>query len=126
VEPDYGREGLRNTMNNWWPIKKHQCYTWINEENKSWIAHIYVSNKFLQYGHNHWGSYWHEEITYKSDHRMVNVKVKFTTMVGRIEGMSQTQKIDLEQSKQLLKKNNETYRTLAQNREDKRNENKKA
>jgi hypothetical protein len=27
-------EGLRNSMNSWWPNRKHQCYTWINGEKK--------------------------------------------------------------------------------------------
>ena len=43
-------EGLQNTMHSWWPNRKHQCHTWINGQNKSWIDHIYVSNKFIEDG----------------------------------------------------------------------------
>ena len=64
------------------------------------------------------------KITYKSDHRMVGVRVNFTTMVGRIEGMPKTQKTRPRTVKATIKKNKEVYRTIAQNREDKRNEKK--
>ena len=85
-------EVLRNSMGSWWPNRKHQCYTWTNGENKSWIDHIYVSNKFLQDGTITGEGIDTGKITYKSDHRMVGVRLNFTTMVGRIEGMPKTQK----------------------------------
>ena len=65
------------------------------------------------------------KITYKSDHRIVGVRVNFTTMVGRIEGMPKTQKNRPRTVKATIKKNKEAYRTIAQNREIKRNKNKK-
>ena len=117
-------EGLRNSMNSWWPNRKHQCYTWINGEKKSWIDHIYVSNKFLQDGTITGAGIDTGKITYKSDHRMVGVRVNFTTMVGRIEGMPKTQKTRPRTVKATIKKNKEAYRTIAQNREDKRDEKK--
>ena len=44
------------------------------------------------------------KITYKSDHRMVGVRVNFTTMVGRIEGMPKTQKTRPRTVKATIKK----------------------
>ena len=100
-------EGLRNSMNSWWPNRKHQCYTWINGEKKSWIDHIYVSNKFLQDGTITGAGIDTGKITYKSDHRMVGVRVNFTTMVGRMEGMPKIQKTRPRTVKATIKKNKE-------------------
>ena len=97
-------EGLRNTMDSWWPNRKHQCYTWINGEKQSWIDHIYVSNNFLQDGTITGAGIDTGKITYKSDHRMVGIRVNFTTMVGKIEGMPKTQKNRPRRSNQLKKK----------------------
>ena len=117
-------EGLRNTMNSWWPNKKHQCYTWVNGEKKSWIDHIYASNTFLQDGTITGAGIDTGKITYKSDHIMVGVRVNFITMVGRIEGMPKTQKNRPKTVKATIKTNKGAYRFIALDREDKRNENK--
>ena len=92
--------------------------------NKSWIDHIYVSNKFLQDGTITGAGIDTGKITYKLDHRMVGVRVNFTTMVDRIEGMPKIQKTRPRTFKATIKNNKEAYRTIAQNREDKRNKKK--
>ena len=56
---------------------------------------------------------------------MVGVRVNFTTMVGRIEGMPKIQKTRPRTVKATIKNNKEAYRTIAQNREDERNEKKR-
>ena len=38
--------GLVNT-GKWWPSRRHQCHTWHNGQNKSWIDHIYAPAEIM-------------------------------------------------------------------------------
>ena len=124
MERNYGRRGTQKFDEQLVAKPKTPMLYLDKWRKKSWIDHIYVSNKFLQDGTITGAGIDTGKITYKSDHRMVGVRVNFTTMVGRIEGMPKTQKTRHRTVKATIKKNKEAYRTIAQNREDKRDEKK--
>ena len=44
-------EGLRNSMNSWWPNRKHQCYTWINGKTKAGLITYMCPINFSKMAH---------------------------------------------------------------------------
>ena len=109
--------GMINVMQAWWPHLRHKFVTWKNGSNQSWIDHVYTDTKTMTdacitgvgIDNSEWGS--------DSDHSMIGIRVNFTNMVGRTQGMEPLYKPRQRVVMAGQKQNKEQYMKIAEDRE---------